>query len=31
MTPDGWVGGWMLDDEQHGLPFLERARSWVLQ
>ncbi len=27
MTPEGWVEGWMLDDEQHGLPFLERARS----
>ena len=27
MTPDGWVDGWMLDDEQFGLPFLERARS----
>ena len=27
MTPDGWLDGWMLDDEQFGLPFLERARS----
>jgi uncharacterized protein len=26
-TADGWVAGWMLDDEDHGLPFLERARS----
>ncbi len=24
---DGWVGGWMLDDEEVGLPFLERARQ----
>lgn len=23
----GWVKGWMLDDEQHGLPFLERVRD----
>lgn len=27
VTPDGWVGGWMLDDQEHGFPFLERARS----
>ncbi len=27
MTPEGWQEGWMLDDEQYGLPFLERARS----
>ncbi|MGE0383329.1 MAG: amidohydrolase family protein [Gammaproteobacteria bacterium] len=25
--PDGWSSGWMLDDEIHGLPFLERARA----
>lgn len=24
---DGWRDGWMLDDEQHGFPFLERARE----
>lgn len=24
---DGWVEGWMLDDEEHGLPFLERVRE----
>jgi predicted TIM-barrel fold metal-dependent hydrolase len=24
---DGWVGGWMLDDEEVGVPFLERARE----
>jgi predicted TIM-barrel fold metal-dependent hydrolase len=24
---DGLVPGWMLDDEDHGLPFLERARE----
>ena len=23
----GWVNGWMLDDEDHGLPFLERVRD----
>jgi predicted TIM-barrel fold metal-dependent hydrolase len=27
MTPDGWLDGWMLDDEQFGLPFLERAQA----
>jgi predicted TIM-barrel fold metal-dependent hydrolase len=27
-SPKGeWMSGWMLDDEEHGLPFLERARS----
>jgi predicted TIM-barrel fold metal-dependent hydrolase len=25
--PDGVIPGWMLDDEEHGLPFLERARE----
>ena len=25
--PDGTIPGWMLDDEEHGLPFLERARA----
>jgi predicted TIM-barrel fold metal-dependent hydrolase len=25
--PDGWLGGWMLDDEEFGYPFLEKARS----
>ena len=24
---DGWSGGWMLDDEEHGFPFLQRARD----
>jgi predicted TIM-barrel fold metal-dependent hydrolase len=23
----GWDGGWMLDDEEHGFPFLEQARA----
>ena len=23
----GWVGGWMLDDEEHGLPFLQRVND----
>jgi hypothetical protein len=27
MGPNGWVSGWMLDDETHGLPFLERVRA----
>jgi predicted TIM-barrel fold metal-dependent hydrolase len=27
MTEQGWTSGWMLDDEQSGLPFLERARG----
>jgi predicted TIM-barrel fold metal-dependent hydrolase len=27
MTANGWVGGWMLDDEQYGFPFLQRARD----
>jgi hypothetical protein len=26
-TRGGWMPGWMLDDEAHGLPFLERARE----
>ncbi len=25
--PDGWVDSWMLDDEEHGLPFLEQVRA----
>ena len=25
--PEGIIPGWMLDDEEHGLPFLERARA----
>lgn len=24
---DGWQDGWMLDDEKHGFPFLQRARE----
>lgn len=27
MTADGWEGGWMLDDEEHGFPFLARAQD----
>ncbi|GAA0603629.1 hypothetical protein GCM10009547_01550 [Sporichthya brevicatena] len=27
MTAEGWAGGWMLDDEQYGLPFLQRAHD----
>jgi hypothetical protein len=28
IAPGGsWVSGWMLDDEQYGLPFLERVRA----
>jgi len=27
LGPQGWVNGWMLDDEQYGFPFLERARD----
>lgn len=27
LTRTGWTEGWMLDDEEHGLPFLERARE----
>jgi len=27
LARDGWVKGWMLDDEEHGLPFLERVRD----
>ena len=27
MGPEGWENGWMLDGEEFGLPFLERARS----
>ena len=26
-TREGWVQGWMLDDDTHGLPFLERVRE----
>jgi predicted TIM-barrel fold metal-dependent hydrolase len=26
-TRQGWIHGWMLDDEAHGLPFLERVRE----
>jgi predicted TIM-barrel fold metal-dependent hydrolase len=26
-TRQGWIQGWMLDDERHGLPFLERVRE----
>lgn len=26
-SPNGWVSGWMLNDETHGLPFLERVRK----
>lgn len=27
LGPDGWQDGWMLDDEEHGFPFLQRARE----
>jgi predicted TIM-barrel fold metal-dependent hydrolase len=27
LGPDGWYDGWMLDDEEHGFPFLQRARD----
>jgi predicted TIM-barrel fold metal-dependent hydrolase len=27
LGPEGWVSGWMLDDEEYGFPFLERARD----
>jgi hypothetical protein len=27
LGPQGWVNGWMLDDEEYGFPFLERARD----
>jgi hypothetical protein len=27
LGPQGWVNGWMLDDEEYGFPFLERARN----
>lgn len=27
LGPGGWVNGWMLDDEEYGFPFLERARD----
>jgi len=27
LGPDGWQNGWMLDDERHGFPFLQRARE----
>lgn len=26
-SAQGWTGGWMLDDEERGLPFLERVRE----
>ncbi len=26
-TRKGWIQGWMLDDEQYGVPFLERVRD----
>ena len=26
-TRKGWINGWMLDDEQYGVPFLERVRD----
>ncbi len=26
-SPEGWTHPWMLDDEEHGVPFLERARD----
>ncbi len=27
LTESGWASGWMLDDEEHGLPFLDRVRG----
>lgn len=27
MTSEGWEGGWMLDDQEHGFPFLARAQD----